>query len=491
MRSVTTHKLGFHRGNKRVWINNRKLTGAGFVEGLPIKCLYEDGKVTLNKTSSNDADFFVSNTKKGAVVDINNARLTKSLDDFNKVEILYSDGQIIIRGSVSESRIKDREHQLINRIEKNEPLRKGGLFVGVGLLCRSIERGVKQAGVNIKQRFANELEELPAEANMAGNEIWKNNEDGIFVQGDIFDLDMSLVPKLDTLILGSPCTPFSKANVQRQKEGRMDVYHDAGTVFQPILEVINRSNPAVVLLENSPSFKGSIVDHIMSDVMARYGYKMTETTIKGSEFGGFEKRERLCRVWFSENLPYPNIDMLAGYQQQNERPLSSMLEDVSNDSPEWSEMTYLKEKTEQAHNNHKHMVMCGKETIIPTINASYFKRQADTPMIGHQTDKDKSRLINVSEHCNIRDIHDDLKDAVTGIANGEFDGIINTRTNGSAAHRMLGNSCSPEAWEKVGEWLGKWLMSLIFEQENSVEPTLKELYIHKQSAEDFGQLALI
>lgn len=184
---------------------------------------------------------------------------------------------------------------------------------------------------------------------------------------------------------------------------------------------------------------------------------MCEASVTGADFKGLEKRARICRMWYSKNLPTPNIALLDELKSTNTRPLKSFLEPVPLDDAAWGEMIYLKSKDAEKHNNHGFKVLNGNETSIPTITANYFKRAPDTPFIAHPTKTDLSRLINVSEHCNIRGLKGKFKKAVTNLSEGNFKGCQSNRSNHTAAHRALGNSCVPETWEAVGEWIGNWL----------------------------------
>jgi DNA (cytosine-5)-methyltransferase 1 len=464
---IRTRNLSFHRNNKRLWITPKAVSEAGLNAADVIYIDYKSNSkrptLTISKTpNESSSPARVADTARGGLIDINNKDFTAHFNDYEKVQIEVVAGGFVITGNLHESKIIEREESIKSRVKTAQPIRKGGLFSGLGLLCRSIHRGLKTSGVNVKQRFANEYADLPAEVNAAGNEIWKDAfEDAIFLHDDIYTMDMSLVPKLDVVVMGSPCPAFSQANTTMKKDGKTDIFHpESGTIFQPILNFIQASNPALVVLENSRYFKDSIFDYIMTDLMNRFGYNQMDTLVTGRMFGAFEKRERLCRVWVSKGLGLPDVKELLKLQSKNTRTVADILEPIDPEASNWGRRTYLEAKGAQEHNGHKYCVTQPTATELPIMGANYHKIQADSPQIPHPTKEWFTRILTPSEHCNTRNIDGPLKAQIVAVANGTHPAKENTRTSASAAHKMLGNSVTPEAWEAVGSWLGSWLLAV-------------------------------
>lgn len=463
MNNLRTQTLGFHRNNKRLWINDGVICESGFKPKQCIDLVYgvgDDDVPSLKIIPSKNGDRAISDTHKGGVIDISNKDFTNQFLDYDKVQVISGENEITIVGHHHESAIKERELSVKRRVSTGQPLRKGGLFAGMGLLCSAVHKGLSSAGIAVKQRFSNEYDEAAAEANISGNEIWEDAfEDAKFVVDDIYTMDLSNVPKLDLLVMGSPCPAFSQVNTQHQVAGKKDIFHpDSGTIFQPILSVIKESNPAVVILENSKFFRDSIFDYIMSDVMERFGYKQTEVLINGRDYGDFEKRERLARVWYSRGLPALQLSNLP-FQMTNERTLGSMLEPISNDDKRWGRRKYLEAKNAEKHNGHKYCVMPFSATELPTFGANYHKVQPDSTMISHPLDSSVTRIATPSEHCNIRGVDGSLKKQIVSIAEGRHYYNKRNTTCASAAHRMLGNSCAPKGWFSLSNRIGNWMRS--------------------------------
>lgn len=461
MQSYKKQTLGFHKKNKRVWINGGTIQDAELRAGDRVIHRYDFVEGCLIIEKSDEGCHKISETQRGGVIDIVNVKLTNLFKDNQYVDVIAKDGQIIVKGHHAESQIKEREEALIRRVATGEPLRKGGAFAGLGLLCRSIHRGLKSAGVNVKQRFANEYNPIPAEVNRGGNEIWEDAfSDATLSIDDIYEMDMSIVPKLDMLCLGSPCPAFSAANANLKKQGLTDIFHpESGTIFQPILEMIRRSNAAIVLLENSKFFEGSIFDYIMTDVMERFGYLHVSTVVTGRAFGDFEKRERLCRVWYSKGLASLDLKDLP-FQRENERSFKDILEPMNLEDKRWARRSYLEAKDAQKHNGHKYCITNLDATQVPTCGANYHKIQADSPIIEHPEKPLVTRIMTPAEHCNLRDINGNLKENIVAVEKGEHYSQKSTRGSASECHRMLGNSVAPRPWEAVGYRLGEWLSNM-------------------------------
>lgn len=463
MKFLRTRTLGFHKNNKRLWLTPRIVEDAGFKgnDVIYFDFTHHCDTPTLNiskKPAKDSVKGKVTDAARGGLIDINNKALTEHFSRYEEVTLEITPKGIKVTGSHHESLIEEREYSLKRRVSTRQSIRKGGLFAGLGLLCRSTHRGLKAAGVKVTQKFSNDNAEMASEINVGGNEIWDEaDSDAVFSHEDIYKMDMRKVPKLDFVVMGSPCPPFSQVNTKLIKSGKTDIFHpEYGTIFQPILSFIKASNPAVVLLENSRNFKDSTFDYIMSDIMERMGYNKIDTIVTGRQFGAFEMRQRLCRVWISNGLGIPDINALVKFEKENERTVSEILEPMDNESKNWGKRTYLEAKSAESHNGHNYCLVKMDDKVLPVMGANYHKIQPDSPQIPHPLKDGYSRILTPSEHCNTRNISGKLKKEIVELSEGTHPSKLNTRTSAGTAHKMLGNSVTPEAWEAVSEWLGEW-----------------------------------
>lgn len=473
--------LGFHKNNKRLWLTGSLLDAASLPAGKGYACEYSDATITIFPVTGESQTNVVSNTARGAVIDLVNRRVTESFADFSHVVVTAADEKLIVSGHLAEAKISQREGDFKRRVKTGEPLRKGGAFVGLGLLCQSVARGLNAAGLKTAHRWSNEYSDVAAAVNLGG-EIWDTAApDATMVVDDIYQLDFTKVPTLDVLVMGSPCPAFSSANVGGKKRGNGDIWNkDAGTIFQPILQLVSAANPCVVVLENSKYMVGSIFDHILSEVMERYGYRASETILNGQHSGDFERRERLCRVWVSKGLPELDLENLP--KVENERTVADVLEPISMDDPRWARRKYLEAKDAETHNNHQFTKVCLTDNKTPVFAASYGKIQADTPHIAHPERPLETRIFTPSEHCNVREIDGSLKDALLSLENGTLPEGKSSRGSSTEAHRLLGNSCAPRAWEAVGVRLGSWALGLAVEKDMASAAPLIESMVESKDA---------
>lgn len=106
------------------------------------------------------------------------------------------------------------------------------LFSGIG----GIDLGFQQAGFQIV--WANEKD--PAACRTYRYNFGPDH----LVEGDIYKVDMTTIPKVDVLVAGFPCQAFSVAGMQKG-------FDDArGQLFFEVVRAIETLSPPVVFLEN-------------------------------------------------------------------------------------------------------------------------------------------------------------------------------------------------------------------------------------------------
>jgi site-specific DNA-cytosine methylase len=437
----------------RVWLNNATVTNIGFVAGAAYDVVFCDDSVEIILNGGG-----VKNVSKGDIIDLENKKLAKKFPDTNRVHVEYCVGKIIIKAHYHEAKVKRRETSLKERVLRKIPLRFGELFAGIGLLGKTFATGLLAAGISSSLVFANENDRHATDIYYNSNvdHIKTAHPNAVVVQDDIFTMDKSMIPELDCLVIGYPCVGYSR---QQSNKRKLDLdHHAAGMLFVPVLDAINRSNASIVVLENSDAMLGSDADIIMSTVMSKMGYKSSHVFLKGSDFGEFEKRKRLAKVYYSTNLPELDLSSIIG-NKVNTRTLSDVLEPISSTSSEWRDLSYLQKKNDQTSHSHQFIVPSMDATRLPVFAASYGKTQADSTIIAHPEDPALHRICTASEHCNVRGLTGEFKQGVVAIATGEHH-LQKGRTNKLKAHRLLGNSVSPGPWYALGEHVGKWANNL-------------------------------
>ena len=98
-----TLKLGMHRKNRRVWLDNESLlTGAGFNAESLYNATYYPVSKSIKLKLDDEGQRKVSKKKKGdrlaPVIDLNSTKVGWTLGDVDKVKVTYKPGLITIKG---------------------------------------------------------------------------------------------------------------------------------------------------------------------------------------------------------------------------------------------------------------------------------------------------------------------------------------------------------------------------------------------------------
>jgi DNA (cytosine-5)-methyltransferase 1 len=128
---------------------------------------------------------------------------------------------------------------------------------------------------------------------------------GIEPAGDIYEVDIKIVPEFDVLCAGFPCQPFSNA-------GKHLGFEDTrGTVFFQIMQWVIYHKPKFVVLENVPAIKshdsGRTFDTIRK-CLQNEGYSVNSKLIKCSDYGIPQMRKRMLII--GTLIDEPKTDIL-------------------------------------------------------------------------------------------------------------------------------------------------------------------------------------
>ncbi len=186
------------------------------------------------------------------------------------------------------------------------------LFSGIG----TPELALKLLNINYKIIFACEIDKFARQTYLANHNISKN----IFYQ-DVTNFDASIYRgKVDMLIAGSPCQPFS---IIGKKKGFED---KRGRLFFDMLDRVKECQPTIFVFENVKGLvthaKGKTFSIVLSE-LKKLGYKnVTWKVLNAVDYGAFQKRKRLFIV--ASNLS--EIDLNDLPKKKNNRPFEEILE---------------------------------------------------------------------------------------------------------------------------------------------------------------------
>lgn len=163
----------------------------------------------------------------------------------------------------------------------------GSLYAGIGGICK----GFINAGFEIG--WANEYDKFACQT-------YRENFKHKLFECDIWDLDPEELSKIDILVAGFPCQPFSIAGYRKGFED------ERGNHFFRISKFISVLNPNVVFLENVKNLmshdKGNTF-RVIKDTLEQFGYDVFHKILNTKVLTQIpQNRERIMIVAFKKEL---------------------------------------------------------------------------------------------------------------------------------------------------------------------------------------------
>lgn len=170
------------------------------------------------------------------------------------------------------------------------------LFAGVG----GIDLGFEQTG-NFKTLYANECDPYPAET------FEKNI--GLKVDcRDIRSVQPEDIPKVDGLLFGFPCQPFS---ISGYRLGFNDP-KDRGNLFFEVMRLVHENRPRFLFAENVKNLVGhdnGKTFRIILEAIRAEGYHPKYQVLNAMKYGNVpQNRERIYIVAFKNEEDYKNFE---------------------------------------------------------------------------------------------------------------------------------------------------------------------------------------
>lgn len=160
---------------------------------------------------------------------------------------------------------------------RNKRLRIASLFSGAG----GLDLGFKRAGFEIVWANDNDRDAV---------ETYKRNIGDHCVLGDIEDLDIKDIPRVDGIIGGFPCQGFSVANTQRA------VDDSRNALYRSFVKAVKITQPKFFLAENVKGILslggGKVFRHILKD-FEKVGYLCNYALVNAADYGVPQSRQRV------------------------------------------------------------------------------------------------------------------------------------------------------------------------------------------------------
>jgi DNA (cytosine-5)-methyltransferase 1 len=214
--------------------------------------------------------------------------------------------------------------------------------------------------------------------------------------------------------------------------------------------LINRTNPAVCVIENVPQYADTASAQIIRGFLRDSGYEVQETLLDAHDFGCLEARRRWFLVASSSGI----VINLQGLEPalREVKTLSSVLGNIAPDADDWRTFDYLKSKEvrdAQKGNSFAMQIITPESTSCPTLRRGYHKGGSTDPLLAHPTDPDLLRQLTVGEHARIKQVPEHLAEGLS-------------KTDG---HILLGQGVAyapvRALFKRIGESLLEWKASIV------------------------------
>lgn len=443
-------RLGQKRGNPHLYMDGLQAIRAGFVPGTKFDITIDGEHLVLsaNKDGSRTVSRKIKNEKEYPVIDINSKELLAMFEGMGAVRVVVHSDRVFILPLASEIKKKERLNRLRSKLESGKPFAMGSLSHGGGILSHAIHAGLKDAGIDARLEFANEIREDMIDQAATNNDAWSECTQIMNLPIQELAQDKWLLrqlPALEILEMGLPCSGASRAGKSKRGLGMMEDHPEVGHLVVGALVILDRTQPAYVLFENVPEYAQSASAQILRHQLRDMGYSTCEAILSGKDFGCLENRVRWCMVAHTKGTTFSFEDIRPMVTVV--KTLGEVLDDVPPRDPSWRKVGYLKDKQERDRAAGKGFGMqfiTPESTAVPTIRKGYAKGGSTDPRLVHPEDKELSRLLTPAEHARIKGVPDSLTAGLSA----------------TIAHQELGQGIVYAPFMAVGRRIGDHIAQL-------------------------------
>jgi DNA (cytosine-5)-methyltransferase 1 len=441
MLAIKYLKLSQNRGHKRVWLEGRRLADAGFLPGIHYGISINEATKALTICISG-GHRVVSHKKTGSgdvpVIDLNNSELDGLFGEVSRIKVVIRNKSIEVTVHPDDQAVIERLTRLANKIKCSDPVNIGSLAHGGGIMDHALHEGLDRAGVSSRLSFAIEIEHDYLESSLRNNSIW--DKDGLAICAPMEEVEPSILPKIEFLAAGLPCTGASLSGRTKNSLKFAEQHETAGRLFTAFLSIVKSCNPATIILENVPLYSTTISMHIIRDCLTHWGYEVHEHIV-GPDIGqSLETRERMVMVAITRGIDFDWRALMP--VRKKEQNLGEILDEVAADAPVWSEYSYLKDKEVRdisAGKGFRMQILGPEAKAVGTIGRGYSKVRSTEPKIQHPEVAGLMRQLSPAEHARVKTVPASL---IAGLGQ-------------TTAHEILGQGVVHSAFIAIGILLGQ------------------------------------
>jgi len=404
----------------RLWLEGQKLQQCGFVsDALYIADFQPDNHcitLTLDKHGDRKVSAAKRNGQERPIIDLLGQRVESVFPANSKIQVVLSDGIIMIQ----------QHHESVSQIMREQKFRQrkaagrlleASMFTGGGISTEAIAMAGEKAGLRSRVAWVAEMESKYIES--AGQNCLAIDDQTQFLIGSVEEIHPRLFTDVDILSFSMPCAGFSKAGKSKHK---MTSEEHSGTALFGVMNAIKSANPAVLISENVTEAMGSPIYQLLTAELRRTGYRIFEQCLNQAHTGTLENRERYWMVAVSEGLAPKQLQLPV---LKKARKCISEILDPNQTVEKWSSNKHLHVKAARdkaAGKGFKRQLLVGTEDRCGTIGRFYSKKRSTEPFIVNE--KGQERLFSPVEHARIKGIPERL-----------IEGQVKT-----TAHEILGQS---------------------------------------------------
>lgn len=409
--AMATYKVAEHRGAPRVFVESQKLTNAGFHPGVLFSVRVDHEKRHLTLTLDHAGTHTVSRRKSTAgdtpVIDLNSKVLLEPFKGLDAVRMVVRDAEIHFLPLASNLAAKERLQRLADKLERGESLDTASICAGAGLMSYALEQGYRAGGVTTRQALVNEIDVTYVEQAITHNPavgttpLILNAPMQEVVQDEWL---MRQLPKVEIAELSLPCSGASSAGKAKRGLVAMEEHPEVGHLVAAALMLLQKLQPAVVVVENVPAYKSTGSAWIMRHMLRDMGYSIEETELHGKDFGVLEDRHRWFMVATTAGLTI-NLDELKPTLVALPRVDSVLDQSIADDDPRWTGFNYLKTKQDRdvaKGNGFMMQTVNPADASVPTLRKGYAKGGSTDPLLVHPTNANLLRKFTATEHAAIK-----------------------------------------------------------------------------------------
>lgn len=254
-------------------------------------------------------------------------------------------------------------------------LKVGSLYAGVGGICL----GFIKAGFEVA--WANEYDKNACIT-------YRENFDHQLIEGDIMELEIKSLEKVDILAGGFPCQPFSVAGYRKGFDD------NRGNHFFRMLDFVDEMRPKVLFFENVKNLvghdKGNTFKVIKNEIEKR-NYSFHAKVLNTKDYGNIpHNRERIFIIGFDKNVYTQNYKLFDYPKKEKltKKVKNIFIKDRVDEKFYYREDKYMYEmlekdirKDDTVYQFRRQYVRENKSNVCPTLTANMGTGGHNVPLI--------------------------------------------------------------------------------------------------------------